>query len=353
MHCMTDKLRRPDSIAPAPALEQIRRPNRWDMGKPMEATITRRHCLGRIGRAGMATTLLPGLLASCAQPITRLSLDSNDRLVELDSGRDITRAELMRQMAGSRFLLLGELHDNTWHHRRRAALLQELAGMARPAVVAEHLTRSRQASREGELLPALQAAGFDPQGWQWPLHQPLFDALRQANLPLQGGNLPAELARRIAREGAGAVPTDLAELLARTELDDPSRSSLDSDLRDGHCGHLPESRLPAMRLAQRARDAAMAQALLASTGRPAVLLAGNGHVRQDWGVGRILRTLQPQEGCLSVLFGERGSDDAATIRDSRGAATHLWLTAAVHRENPCATMPVMRRPPAPPREQAR
>jgi hypothetical protein len=84
-----------------------------------------------------------------------------------------------------------------------------------------------------------------------------------------------------------------------------------------------------------------------------VLLAGNGHVRQDWGVGRILRTLQPQEGCLSVLFGERGSDDAATIRDSRGAATHLWLTAAVHRENPCATMPVMRRPPAPPREQAR
>ena len=233
---MTDELRRPDSIAPAPALEQIRRPNRWDMGKPMEATITRRHCLGRIGRAGMATTLLPGLLASCAQPITRLSLDSNDRLVELDSGRDITRAELMRQMAGSRFLLLGELHDNTWHHRRRAALLQELAGMARPAVVAEHLTRSRQASREGELLPALQAAGFDPQGWQWPLHQPLFDALRQANLPLQGGNLPAELARRIAREGAGAVPTDLAELLARTEPDDPSRSSRESDLRSSADG---------------------------------------------------------------------------------------------------------------------
>lgn len=346
---MTDPIRRATPIRPTVQRATILAPRRGRM----ELSIDRRQWMGQVGRAVLAAPLLPGLLAGCTTPDARPTLDSQDRLVELDSGRDLTRAELMRLMVGCRFLLLGELHDNTWHHRRRAELLRELAGRARPAVVAEHLTRGRQPASQGDLLSALQAAGFDPQGWQWPLHQPLFAAGRDASLPLQGGNLPAELARRIAREGSGAVPTDLAELLARSPLDESARSSLDQDLREGHCGHLPESRLPSMRLAQRARDAAMAQALLSVDGRPAVLLAGNGHVRQDWGVGQILQALQPQDSCVSVLFGERGSDDAETIRDSRGAATHLWLTAAVHRENPCATMPVMRRPESPSREQAR
>ena len=47
---------------------------------------------------------------------------------------------------------------------------------------------------------------------------------------------------------------------------DAGRIALDQvvDLLDGHCGHLSAARLPAMRAAQRARDASMALALQAS-----------------------------------------------------------------------------------------
>lgn len=269
-----------------------------------------------------------------------------DRLLDLRSGREIDVPTLLEQARASRFVLLGELHDNPHHHARRAELLGRLATPG-TVVVAEHLTRGRQAGADGDLLAALQAAGFDPRGWQWPLHQPLFAALRQAGLPLWGGNLPAAEARRIAREGEPALPAELAAPLAAAPLTESAQARLDAHLQAGHCGQLPAARLPAMRLAQRARDAAMALALRDSGGRPAVLLAGNGHVRRDYGVAQLLARLEPQAPCIQVAFGEHGDEPEGDF------ATHLWTTAAPSRSDPCAGFDTMRRPAEPERSRAR
>ena len=111
---------------------------------------------------------------------------------------------------------------------------------------------------------------------------------------------------------------------------DAGRIALDRDLLDGHCGHLSAARLPAMRAAQRARDASMALALQASGGRPAVLVAGNGHVRTDQGVALLLRALPGRPQVLCVGFGEPGWSAAGA------PYTHLWITPPVRRGDPCA-----------------
>lgn len=257
-----------------------------------------------------------------------------ERIVEVASGRRLTRTELLAALAGCEVVLLGELHDNPRHHARRGALLADLAAVAPgTALVAEHLDRGRAVAFGADLRASLVAAGFDVQGWQWPLHEPLFAAIARARLPLRGGNAPRERVREVARSGLAAAPAELRALIEAAPLTAAAQAELDADLIDGHCGRLPAARLPGMRAAQRVRDAAMALALRESGGRPAVLLAGNGHVRTDFGVPQILTVEHPALRLASVGFLEPGAELAGA------PYTHVWVTPAVPRTDPCAGLP--------------
>lgn len=281
---------------------------------------------------------------------------ARDVIVEAKSGRTLDLAQLADAVRRSDYALLGERHDNAEHHARRGELIRALGG--RGSVVAEHLERGRhfaaaeiakgeENDRGGEvsdLEAALVAAGFDPKGWRWPLHRPLFAAVAAAGLPLAGGNVPRELARRIAQEGEAAVPPELAALLARAPLRAEAQARQDADQIAGHCGTLTPERLPGHRLAQRTRDAAMAETLLAQTRKPALLLAGNGHVRLDYGVPTLLAQLAPGAKVVVVGFVESGEELASARRD--GLYTHLWLGAPAAREDPCAALLKTGLPPA-------
>lgn len=264
------------------------------------------------------------LTASCAHR----GGESSDRIVELASGREISRAELLAQLRAADHVLLGELHDNPHHHQRRGALIAELG--AGTVVVAEQLERGRRVEPGPDLRSRLEAAGFDLRAWGWPLHEALFAPPLAAGLPVIGGNAPQALVRDIARLGEAAVPAEWRRLLDAVPLDTAARSALDQALIDGHCGQLPMARLAPMRAAQRARDASLALAMHSSGGRPAVLVAGNGHVRRDHGVPPLLQHLQPQARVQVVAFGE------PDWRRTAQPYTHLWLTPAVERGDPCA-----------------
>lgn len=253
-----------------------------------------------------------------------------DRIVEVAGGRELTRAELLAIVRQADVVLLGEQHDNPLHHQRRGALIAELGPGT--VVVAEQLPRGGRVAAGADLLTRLQAAGFDSKAWGWPLYRDLFGPPLEAGLALLGGNAPVELVRRIAREGPSAWPDDVRQRLESAPLAAEAQAALDRDLIDGHCGHLPAARLPAMRAAQRSRDASMAQVLLeqrAAGARPVVLVAGNGHVRTELGVPLLLRAAQPGLRLVSIGFGEPGWAAAGA------PYTHLWTTPGVDRGDPC------------------
>jgi uncharacterized iron-regulated protein len=284
----------------------------------------------------MRARLLLFLLA-CGVALWAAAAAGQERVLDLRSGAAITEEQLLQELRASHFVLLGEVHDNPLHHQRRARLLTRLAPAA---VVAEQLERGRSLSVTDDLLADLERAGFQAKGWGWPLHRPLFEALASARIPVQGANLPQELARRIAREGLPAVPADLAAVVQGAALDAVSQARLDADLMEGHCGHLPAARLPGMRLAQRARDAAFFLALrdVPPGNGPAVLVAGNGHVRADYGVPQLIHRLAPDSRTASVGFVEEDASGPLEEAAYRGLHTHLWITSGVPRGDPCAGM---------------
>lgn len=270
--------------------------------------------------------VLGSALLACTAPLAA------ERIVDTRSGQTLSRDQLLVAIADRDYLLLGELHDNPLHHQRRAELLAALPAHA--SIVAEHLLLGKQVAANGTLLSSLEAAGFDAANWRWPLHRPLFSMVRDAGLPLVGGNIPRATARAIVREGRRAIPAELAEIVAASPLTATMAAALDAELLRSHCGQVPAAMIPGLRLAQQTRDAAMFSALGQAAGRPAVLLAGNGHVRTDYGVPRLLRHYRPSSRLVSIAFVEEG---AAMLPDEPAAPyDYLWITEPASRTDPCA-----------------
>lgn len=274
----------------------------------------------------------PRHLAALACCLLTLSAAADD-ILDARGGQALTRADLLTRLATADWVLLGERHDNPRHHDARAALLREL-GVGR--VVLEHLDQGARLKPELPLEQALDQAGYNRKGWLWPMQQNLFEAMRQTGMRMQGGNLSRADGRKVAMQGEPAVDPELRALIAAAPLPDYAQARLDDSLNQGHCGQLPAARLPNMRLAQRARDAAMARTLLAEPGR-AVLLAGNGHVRLDYGVPSLLKAARPAGRVVSVGFVESVAEGAEAV-DDKIAYDYLWVTAPSERPDPCLNL---------------
>jgi uncharacterized iron-regulated protein len=273
------------------------------------------------------------------------------RIWEVQAGRFVDEATLTARIAPAPYVLLGEKHDNVDHHALQARLLRALtAAGRRPAVALEMLVPAQAsaltrhlATRPRDAAGLGAAVGWDASGWPaWSMYEPIAQAALDAGLPIVVANLDRERVRAVSRQGVAALD---AALVQRHGLDRPlpadAQASLAEEIRESHCGQASESVVAAMIVAQRARDAQMADALLAAPGDDgAVLIAGTGHVRNDRGVPAYLRRIAPERLTVSVALLEVDPKrlDAASYAarlEPRLPFDYVWFTPAVDGEDPC------------------
>lgn len=271
------------------------------------------------------------------------SLPDSVTLVD-GSGAAVSTAELLRRVASADLVLLGEVHDNPSHHSLRARLLVSFEDR-RPAIVFEQFPESSspiQPKQPDESLEQwLDRNRFDRNGWRWPLHQPVVEAALLQARSLWGSGVPRDSLRVVVRDGEAAALPHLRDLLARAPLDTAALRALDQELVAGHCGRLPTSMVGGMRAAQTVRDAAMTAALLrARVDGPAWLIAGNGHVRRDIAVPRLLRVVAPDARVLSVGFLERRNGGANPAPEALRQFDLVLITPRRERADPCAAFQV-------------
>jgi uncharacterized iron-regulated protein len=288
------------------------------------------------------------------------------RVFDLRTRSESSAPEVLAQAGAARFVLLGESHENADHHRLQAQAIRALgADGAGPAVAFEMLRRDQQATLDEALAgPAptpegvRAATGWDQSGWpDFALYAPVFEAALAARLPLVAADLPREEQTLVASNEP--LP---ALLRARLGLDEPLpedvQRALERDLLAAHCDRLPASELPRMVRVQRARDAALAQALLDAPGEDeaededapaadargagrAVLIAGAEHVRLDRGVPRALESLAPGADRVAVAFLEVDPDEEDPWEDlaARYGGTpvfdYVWYTPKASDEDYC------------------
>lgn len=216
------------------------------------------------------------------------------RIWDVAAGAFIDRTTLAERLRQGRFVLLGEKHDNPDHHRLQAWLLQALiAAGRRPAVGFEMFTvddvpaiAQQLAAHPDDAVGLAEAVNWQSSGWpDWAMYQPIADAALQARLPIVATNLSPAMVRSLSQSGAEALDAPLAARLGLDRaLAADTQTAMAEEIREAHCGHAAEQQINAMILVQRARDAQMAESL-ATAGQQdgAVLIAGAGHVRRDYG----------------------------------------------------------------------
>jgi uncharacterized iron-regulated protein len=274
------------------------------------------------------------------------------RIWDVAAARFIEAATLVSRLAAGRFVLLGEKHDNPDHHRLQAWVLGKLIDAGRrPAVGFEMFTVDDApaiaryvAAHPKDAAGLGEAVAWARRGWPaWALYQPIADLALRAGLPLVATDLSPSTVRGIGGQGLDALAPDLVRRLG---LDRPLpadlRAMMAEEIRRAHCGYASDARVEAMIDVQRARDAQMAERL-AAAGKPdgAVLIAGAGHVRHDYGVPVYLRDRVTGAAVMTVAFLEvspHGLEPAAYAgRFHRPALPfdYVWFTPRVDDDDPC------------------
>jgi uncharacterized iron-regulated protein len=255
--------------------------------------------------------------------------------------------QLIAVLRGTRMVLLGETHDNKMHHEQQGTLIRELLLAGRRPVVAFEMLTSLQLGQLSE-LPASVDAFFDAVAWDgsgWPdreYYRPLFAPVIAAGLPLRAANLERQRLREMLSAGESSLPLDLQSQLARVSFSAEAAASLRKEIADSHCGVLPEQHVAALSLGQRLRDAVMAEALLRVEDKDGVVLvAGNGHIRDDRGVPAYLAAEASAKSWVAVASQEVHSDlqepDAyAAMWGVAGLPfDYMWFTPSRARPDPC------------------
>lgn len=209
----------------------------------------------------------------------------------------VTAEQLVDDLRGARYVLVGEQHDHPDHHRTQAWLLDAL-GDGLGAVAFEMLDEDDAPGVGRALDPATLAREVAWQKSGWPdfsMYQPIFQVLFRRGIAVRVAHPTRETMRRVMTEGIDRWPkTRVVRLALDVPLPAADQQALEEQIRVEHCGYAPEKIVAPMALAQRVKDAWMARALVdAAPARSAALIAGNGHVRGDRGVPFYLRRHAP------------------------------------------------------------
>lgn len=253
-------------------------------------------------------------------------------------------ARVADAVADADYVLLGETHTHARHHRLQARLIDAASSARAPALVLEMVTRERQSAiddwRGGDADADAfgPAVGWNERGWpDWSIYQPIIERALAHDLPILAGGPARATFASVAQNGLDGLTRERRRALRLDQpLPEALATRLEATLRRAHCGetHAPMERMVAL---QRLRDAAMAERMRASDADGAVLVAGRGHTRRDFGVPHYLGEAAADSVAVA-LRGTRADMDLADWRqadDGTMAHDFVWFTADEPPEVPC------------------
>ena len=278
-----------------------------------------------------------------------------DKIWDVKHQAFIDKDTLLAHALESDYLLLGETHDNVYHHQNQAWILDNLAHSARgknSAVTFEMIDSVQYTKLNGISLSSSQQLitllNTEPAGWEYEkYYQPVFNTVIKAGFPIYAASLGREEFMQILRQGEDKLPDYLKRSIAAAPLSAAQVEMMQHEIESSHCGMIHDKMVETMLLGQKVRDAAMSHSLVshkpAGTGTM-VLVSGSGHARKDRGVPHYL---QPESGAASITAiawlevvpeGKQIEDYAHYWGGETLPFDYVWFTPMADRPDPCEEM---------------
>ncbi|MEE2901208.1 MAG: ChaN family lipoprotein [Myxococcota bacterium] len=240
----------------------------------------------------------------------------------------ITPKAFAGEIQASSHVLLGERHDNSDHHRLQAWVVSQIAKYREVVVGFEMLDEPdkeplKSVKRVEQFADAVR---WSKSGWpKFEVYAPLFEAVYRANSSVLAVHPSRKRLMGIARS-VKEQPVDTWGTISQKGLD-----NLVDDITKSHCGYANESMVAMMTAAQRFKDHWMVKELREQSGnKPFVLVAGNGHVRKDYGVPNHLGGESISIGFVEVYKDLDHPQDYDVARFD-----YVWFTPRVDNLDPC------------------
>ncbi|PTQ70769.1 ChaN family lipoprotein [Celeribacter persicus] len=240
--------------------------------------------------------------------------------------------EALESLPPADVVILGEIHDNPFHHEHQT---RAVAAFAPKAIVFEMLSPEQAKVVTPELRndEAALAAVLEWESSGWPDFSMYYSIFIASDAPVYGAALPREAVRAAFSEGAAK---SFGEEAVRYGLDralpEEVQAARETLQFEAHCAAMPLNMMSGMVEAQRLRDAGFSRTVIEAyedTGGPVAVITGNGHARTDWGMPAALSLAAPELRVLSIGQLEDTPEETPPY--------DLWLvTLPVERDDPCA-----------------
>jgi uncharacterized iron-regulated protein len=186
--------------------------------------------------------------SGCAAPakktlIASLSMEFGaDSLLSGETGAPVSYAEMLKDMADSQVVYIGENHTDPVHHRIQLQVIEDLAARHQMAVGVEMIDHSYQPLLDKWSQGELSEQEFLEKihwyaNWRYDfdLYRGIFETVRDKHLPLIGLNLPFHIPPKIAVGGIeNLLPEDAAHLPQTLTLTDPDHRAYVENIFNMH-----------------------------------------------------------------------------------------------------------------------
>ncbi|MDH4234220.1 MAG: ChaN family lipoprotein [Gallionella sp.] len=284
----------------------------------------------------------PGNLLYTDHPLVGKIWDMNSRSY-------VDEAALFARIKTADVLLLGETHDNPWHHDRQQQLLKiRIEPGSRPALMMEQLNAENQQELDQALAGSnreemIKSVNSLIRFTDWQLYSPLLAIAVDNKLPVIAANVSSQRLQPAIRKGYAAYDSGELKRMAVEEVWSENRQNyLLTQMGGAHCGQLRDVLRLGLTRSHRLRDAFMADSAISSIERGIVAIVGRGHARRDVGLPIYFAARAPSARIISIGFVEVSPGWADPKDYDTESATGespfdvIWFSPRVERTDPCA-----------------
>lgn len=138
----------------------------------------------------------------------------NQRLYDINHGRETVMSEVIPALKQNRIILVGEHHSNKIHHAAQLDVIRALRESGAKVAIGLEMFRSdsQQALNhwvEGNISASdFQEIYYDNWNYPWSAYQLIFDYAKEQKIPLIGLNVPREITRQVSRRGFKSLDAD-------------------------------------------------------------------------------------------------------------------------------------------------
>ncbi|MEL6814787.1 MAG: ChaN family lipoprotein [Cyanobacteria bacterium J06598_3] len=291
-----------------------------------------------VGVAGCSVTTQAGSSqAGMAQAGSEEAAFPND---QVDAGGEgVARspegnAAILQSIASAEVVYLAENHDSVADHAAQLEIIQAMADQGEIAIALEMFQRPFQDQLEAYIAGTITEAELVTNseyetrwGFDWALYAPIVRYAQANQIPLIALNTPAEITRKVAREGLASLKGDDLNYippLDDVDLSNEAHRAWVSDVFNAHGGAGHSLNFENFYAAQVLWDETMAEQvakqLTTDPGRSVIVLAGEGHVVYGHGIpSRVARRLpEVAQASVQLLPADRAVEAAA--------ADFFWTT---------------------------